>query len=148
RDSQFNRATQALRSPGSSFKPFVYLAALEKGWRPGDPVMDAPLDLDGDAPANHDGKYYGLVPLTSALAMSLNTATVQLASEVGIDALADTAHRAGIISDLMPTYSLALGASEVTVSEMASAYTTIANYGVPTVPSGIISIRDGNDDIV
>lgn len=148
RESQFNRATQALRSPGSSFKPFVYLAALEKGWRPGDPVMDAPLDLDGYKPANHDGQYYGAVPLTSAMALSLNTATVQLATEVGMDAIVDTAHRAGILADLMPTYSLALGTSEVTVLEMASAYTTILNTGVPTVPYGIISIRDGNNDIV
>lgn len=148
RNSQFNRATQALRSPGSSFKPFVYLAALEKGWRPGDPIVDAPINLDGYTPANHDGRYYGAVPLTSALALSLNTATVNLASQVGIDAIVDTAQRAGIISDLMPTYSLALGTSEVTVLEMASAYTTIANYGVPTVPYGIISIRDGNDEII
>jgi len=148
RESQFNRATQALRSPGSAFKPFVYLAALEKGWRPGDPVMDAPLNLGGYQPANHDGQYYGLVPLTSALALSLNTATVQLASEVGVDAIIDVAHRAGIVEDLVPNYSVALGTSEVTVLEMTSAYTTIANFGVPTVPYGIISIRDGNDETV
>jgi len=142
RDSQFNRATQAMRQPGSSFKPFVYLTALEKGWRPGDAIEDGPINIDGYAPANHDGQYYGMVPLSSALALSLNTAAVRLATEVGVDAVIDVAHRAGIQQELVQNYSVALGTSEVTVMEMASAYTTIANYGVPTQPYGIISIRD------
>lgn len=148
RDSQFNRATQAMRQPGSAFKAFVYLAALEKGVMPGDPIMDAPVNLAGYTPTNHDGQYHGEVPMTSAFALSLNAATVNLAANVGIAAVVDTAQRAGIVSDLMPTYSLALGASEVTPLEMATAYNTIASYGVPTVPYGIISIRDGNNDTI
>lgn len=148
RDSQFNRATQAMRQPGSAFKAFVYLAALEKGVQPGDPILDAPINIGGYTPTNHDGQYHGEVPMTSAFALSLNTATVNLAAHVGIGAVVDVAQRAGIVSDLMPTPSLALGASEVTALEMTTAYNTIANYGVPTVPYGIVSIRDGNDDIL
>ncbi len=146
RDSQFNRATQAMRQPGSSFKPFVYLAALEKGWRPGDPITDAPINLNGYAPANHDGRYYGDIPLSSAMALSLNTATVNLAAQVGVDAVIDVAHRAGVASALVPNYSVALGTSEATVFEMAAAYETIANYGVPAQPYGILSIRDANEE--
>lgn len=148
RESQFNRATQAMRQPGSSFKPFVYLAALEKGWKPGDLIEDAPIDLNGYAPTNNDGEYLGPVPLTSALALSLNVATVRLADAVGVDAVIDTASRAGITSPMVPNYSVALGASEATVLEMAGAYATIANYGLPTRPYGIISIREANDKIL
>ncbi|NBX66101.1 MAG: PBP1A family penicillin-binding protein [Proteobacteria bacterium] len=148
RESQFNRATQALRQPGSSFKPFVYLAALEKGWRPGDPIEDAPIQLGSYAPANHDGQYYGLVPLSSAMALSLNTAAVRMAVEVGIDAVIDVAHRAGIKGEIVPNYSAALGTAEVSVIEMAQAYATIANYGIPTEPYGIVSIRDSENDVL
>lgn len=148
KDSQFNRATQAMRQPGSSFKPFVYLAALERGWRPGDPITDAPINLNGYAPANHDGRYYGDVPLTSAIALSLNAATVNLASKVGVDAIIDTARRAGITSELVHNYSIALGTSEVNVLEMAGAYATIANDGTFTPPYGIISIRGSGNDIL
>ncbi|MBU6235668.1 MAG: PBP1A family penicillin-binding protein [Alphaproteobacteria bacterium] len=146
RDSQFNRATQALRQPGSSFKPFVYLAALEKGWRPGDPIEDAPIQLGDYAPANHDGQYYGFVPLSSAMALSLNTAAVRMASEVGIESVIDVARRAGIKGNIVPNYSAALGTAEVTVLEMAQAYNTIANRGIPAEPYGIISIRDSEND--
>lgn len=148
RESQFNRATQAMRQPGSSFKPFVYLAALEKGWRPGDPIEDAPIQLGSYAPANHDGQYYGLVPLSSAMALSLNTAAVRMAVEVGIDSVIDVAHRAGIKGEIVPNYSAALGTAEVTVLEMAQAYATIGNYGIPTEPYGIVSIRDSENDVL
>lgn len=148
RDSQFNRATQALRQPGSSFKPFVYLAALEKGWRPGDPIEDAPIQLGSYAPTNNDGQYYGLVPLSSAMALSLNTAAVRMATEVGIESVIDVAQRAGIKSKIEPNFSAALGTSEVSVIDMAHAYATIANYGLPTEPYGIISIRDAENDIL
>lgn len=148
RDSQFNRATQAWRQPGSSFKPFVYLAALEKGWRPGDPIEDAPIAIGNYTPANHDGQYYGLVPLSTAMALSLNTAAVRMASEVGVDAVVDTARRAGIKTELQPNISVALGTGEVTVLEMTGAYATIANYGIPTEPYGIISVRDSDNDIL
>ncbi len=148
RASQFNRATQAMRQPGSSFKVFVYLAALEQGRLPGDLVDDSPIQLGNYMPTNHDGQYHGPVPLTGAFAMSLNTAAVRLASEVGIDAVIDTARRAGITDPLVPNYSLALGASEVTVLEMTSAYTTIANMGRQTKAYGIISIRDGSGEVL
>ncbi len=148
RDSQYNRATQAMRQPGSSFKPFVYLAALEKGWRPGDPIEDAPIQLGDYAPANHDGQYYGPVPLSSALALSLNTAAVRMGAEVGVPAVIDAAQRAGIASPMVENYSVALGTSEVTVMEMAGAYNTIASYGIKSDPYGIISIRDSENEVL
>ncbi|HEY8964342.1 MAG TPA: PBP1A family penicillin-binding protein [Alphaproteobacteria bacterium] len=148
RDSQFNRATQAMRQPGSSFKPFVYLAAMEMGWHPGDLVDDAPVNLNGYTPTNHDGQYRGPVPLTQALALSMNAATVNLAAQVGVPAIIDAAQRAGITSELVQNYSVALGTSEVTPLEIASAYATIANYGIQTRPYGILSIRDGGNEML
>lgn len=148
RDSQFNRATQAMRQPGSSFKPFVYLAAMEMGWRPGDMIPDEPVNLNGYAPANHDGTYRGPVPLTQAIALSLNAATVNLAAQVGVSSVIDVAHRAGINSELVQNYSIALGTSEVTPLEITSAYATIANYGIQTRPFGILSIRDGSNEMI
>lgn len=148
RDSQFNRATQAMRQPGSSFKPFVYLAAMEMGWKPGDLVADEPVNLGGYMPANHDGTYHGPVPLTQALALSLNVATVNLAAQVGVNSIIDVAQRAGISSEMVQNYSLALGTSEVTPLEITAAYATIANYGIQTRPYGILSIRDGSDEMI
>lgn len=148
RDSQFNRATQAMRQPGSSFKPFVYLAAMEMGWHPGDLIDDAPVNLNGYMPANHDGSYHGPVPLTQAMALSLNAATVNLAARVGVSSVIDVAKRAGISSEMVQNYSVALGTSEVTPLEITAAYATIANYGIQTRPYGIISIRDGSNDMI
>lgn len=121
---------------------------MEKGWRPGDLVADEPVDLNGYMPTNHDGIYRGPVPLTQAIAFSMNAATVNLAAQVGVSSVIDVAQRAGIKSPLVPNYSVALGTSEVTPLEIAGAYATIANYGIQTRPYGILSIRDGNNDIL
>lgn len=130
--SQFNRATQALRQPGSAFKPFVYLTALEEGKRADDIILDSPITLKGARPGqvwvpkNYDGKYNGPVSMRTALAKSLNAATVRLASEVGVENIIDTAKVLGIKSNLQPYLPIALGASDVTLMEMVSAYGVFA----------------------
>lgn len=139
--SQFNRATQALRQPGSAFKPFVYLSAIEEGRRADDMIIDAPISLKGASPGqvwvpkNYDGKYNGPVTLRTALAKSLNAATVRLAAEVGVDSIIDTARALGISSNLQPYLPIALGASDVTLLEMVSAYGVFAtgNYIKPMI---------------
>ena len=117
-ESQFNRAIAAERQPGSSFKPFVYLAALEKGARPDDLRQDAPISVKGWSPENFHRDYMGAVTLTKALALSLNTVAVRLCLEVGPKAVVRVAHRLGILSDLQANASIALGTSEVTPLEM------------------------------
>ncbi len=130
--SQFNRATQALRQPGSAFKPFVYLTAVEHGMTSGDTILDAPISFKGARPGNpwtpknYDGQYHGAVTLKTALAKSLNTATVRLADMVGVDSIIDTARRLGIKSDLQPYLPIALGASDVTLMDMVCAYSAFA----------------------
>jgi len=130
--NQFNRATQALRQPGSAFKPFVYLAAIESGMTAGDVILDAPISFKGARPGqlwtpkNYDGEYHGLVTLKTALAKSLNAATVRLADRVGVDSIIETAQRLGIRSKLQPYLPIALGASDVTLMDMVSAYGTFA----------------------
>ena len=128
-DSQFNRAVAAKRQPGSSFKPFVYLAALEKGLTPDTVREDAPISVKGWSPENYSREYFGPVTLTKALALSLNTVAVRLGLEVGPKAVVAVAHRLGITSDLDPVPSIALGSSEVTPLEMVSAYAAFANGG-------------------
>jgi penicillin-binding protein 1A len=141
-DSEYNRAATALRQPGSSFKPFVYLGALERGFAPYSLVMDAPITEGRYRPQNYDGDYRGEVSLTAALALSLNTATIRLAEAEGIDAVIDTAKRAGIKRTLRPELSLALGSQEMTVLEMAGAYTAIMNGGYAVEPYGVLEIKD------
>lgn len=137
--TQFNRATQALRQPGSAFKPFVYLTALKEGRKPDDIILDTPIAFKGARPGqvwipkNYDGRYNGPVTLRTALAKSLNAATVRLASEVGVESIIDTARVLGIRSKLQPYLSIALGASDVTLLEMVTAYGVLAtgNYIKP-----------------
>jgi penicillin-binding protein 1A len=143
-DSQFNRAIAAKRQPGSSFKPFVYLAALEKGVRPDDVRQDAPITVKGWSPENYSHEYFGAVTLTKALALSLNTVAVRLGLEVGPKAVVRVAHRLGILSDLEPNASIALGTSEVTPLEMVSAYAAFANGGIGVRPYVIMSVRTAN----
>lgn len=146
--SEFNRATQALRAPGSSFKPIVYLTALERGWRPTDLIEDAPLTIGRYRPENYDGEYKGEVSLAMALALSLNTATVRLAQAVGIGNVADTANALGIRSHLQRDLSLALGSSGVKPLEMATAYTTIARGGASVFPHGLRKITDKDGTVL
>ena len=140
-DSQFNRAVAAKRQPGSSFKPFVYLAALEKGLTPDTVREDAPISVKGWSPENYSREYFGPVTLTKALALSLNTVAVRLGLEVGPKAVVAVAHRLGITSDLDPVPSIALGSSEVTPLEMVSAYAAFANGGVGIQPHVISRVR-------
>src|SRR5712672_3635522 len=119
-ESQFNRAVAARRQPGSAFKPFVYLTALERGLTPDTLRDDKPIDLKGWRPENYGHEYFGPVTLTQALANSLNTVSVRLTVEFGPAAVAKTAYRLGITSKLEPNPSLALGTSEVSVIELVS----------------------------
>ena len=144
--SQFNRATQARRQPGSSFKPFVYLAAIERGLSPESVRVDEPVRFGNWTPKNYSNKYRGPVTLRTALALSINTIAAKLAVEVGPQAVVETAHRMGINSKLAPNASIALGTSEVTLLEMAAAYTPFANGGFAVLPHAIsrITTADGN----
>ncbi len=145
--SQFNRATQAKRQPGSAFKPVVYLSAIEHGWDADDKILDEPFS-DGVSyqPENFAQKYQGEVTLEEALAKSLNTAAVRLLQAIGLRKVIDTARRLGIRSKLEPDSSLALGTSEVSLLEMSLAYATIANGGYSVFPYAIkriSSLEDG-----
>ncbi len=128
-NSQFDRASEARRQPGSAFKPFVYLAAIEQGRTPDSVRNDAPVKIGKWTPDNYKGKYYGKVTLTTALAKSLNSVAAQLAMEVGPDAVVEAAHRLGIESPLIANTSIALGTSEVTPLELTAAYVPFANGG-------------------
>ncbi|SFP64689.1 penicillin-binding protein 1A [Mesorhizobium sp. NFR06] len=127
--SQFDRASEARRQPGSAFKPFVYMAALEAGRTPDSVRNDAPIRIGKWTPDNYGGKYYGKVTLATALAKSLNSVAAQLTMEVGPDAVVEAAHRMGIQSELQSNTSIALGTSEVTPLELTSAYVPFANGG-------------------
>ena len=140
-DSQFNRAVAAKRQPGSSFKPFVYLAALEKGLTPDTVREDAPISVKGWSPENYSREYFGPVTLTKALSLSLNTVAVRLGLEVGPKAVVAVAHRLGVSSELEAVPSIALGSSEVTPLEMVSAYAAFANGGVGVQPHVIVRVR-------
>ncbi len=143
--SQFNRATKAKRQPGSAFKPFLFLAALEQGYRPDSIEIDEPVRVGDWEPENYRKKYLGAVTLEKALALSLNTVAVKLVMKVGPENLAAVAHRLGITSKLGADASLALGTSEVTLLEMTSAFVPFANGGHPVVPYSVkrILTRDG-----
>ncbi len=127
--SQFDRASEARRQPGSAFKPFVFLAALEQGRTPDSVRNDAPIRIGKWTPENYNGKYFGKVTLTTALAKSLNSVAAQLAMEVGPATVVETAHRMGIESALQANVSIALGTSEVTPLELTAAYVPFANGG-------------------
>jgi len=140
--SAFNRATQAKRQPGSAFKPFVYLAALENGMSPWDTRDDEPVNINGWSPTNYNGQSYGTVTLASALAHSINTVTAGVAQDVGIDKVIDAAHRCGISSPLQANPSLALGTSDVTPLELTAAYATFASGGLRVTPYFVTSVED------
>ncbi|MEA2873840.1 MAG: penicillin-binding protein, partial [Hyphomicrobiales bacterium] len=146
--SQFNRATQALRQPGSAFKPFVYAAALDNGYTPSTVVMDAPIEVDQGPgagvwkPENYSHKFYGPQTLRFGIEHSRNVMTVRLAQDVGMPLIAEYAKRFGVYDDL-PTYlSFALGAGETTVMRMVSAYSMFANGGKRIKPTLIDRIQD------
>ncbi len=139
-DSQFNRATQALRQPGSAFKLFVYLTAIQKGLTPDDILSDRPIKIGDWQPQNHDGKALGDVTLRQAFAHSLNLATIRLAQDMGVNNIIKTAKKAGISTNLENDLSLALGSSAVKMIDMATAYTSVANGGFSVWPYSVKEI--------
>jgi penicillin-binding protein 1A len=141
-ESVFNRATQAKRQPGSAFKPFVYLTAVENGISPWETRTDGDVDINGWQPTNYGGRSYGTITLASALAHSVNTITASLGQEVGISSVIETAQRLGIKSPLEPNASLALGTSEVTPLELTTAYACFANGGLKVQPYMVTEVRD------
>lgn len=140
-DSQFNRAIAAKRQPGSAFKPFVYLTALERGLTPDSVREDAPINVRGWRPENYSREYFGPVTLTKALALSLNTVAVRLGLEVGPAAVIKTARRLGITSPLQSNATIALGTSEVTPLELVTGYAPFANGGIAVEPYVITKVR-------
>lgn len=147
-ESQFNRAINALRQPGSSFKPFVYATAMMNGYTPDSVVPDAPISIGDWSPRNFAGGYAGPVTLTTALVRSINTVPVRLAQAIGRDLIVDTAAAMGITSELAITRSLPLGSSEVRVLDMASAYAVFANGGFRAEPYAFTQITNSRGEIV
>ena len=142
RESEFNRATQALRQPGSAFKLFVFLAALEAGMDPDDTMVDGPIQVKKWRPANYQDKFYGEVTLREAFARSLNSVAVQLYLKTGGKAVENAAQRLGITAELNPDPALSLGSSEVNLMELTSAYAVFANEGRGVWNYGIEEIKD------
>jgi penicillin-binding protein 1A len=147
-ESQFNRAIAAKRQPGSAFKPFVYLTAMERGLTPETIRQDRPVDVKGWRPENYGREYFGPVTLKHALAHSLNTVAVRLTLEFGPTAVTRTAHRLGIASKLAPNASVALGTSEVSVLELVAAYAPFANGGNAVTPHVVNRVRSAQGKIL
>lgn len=147
-DSQFNRATQAYRQPGSSFKPFVYAAALDNGYTPSSVVMDAPIEIVQEAtgeiwrPENYSNRFYGPSTLRTGIEQSRNVMTVRLAQDMGMPLVAEYAERFGIYDDLLPVLAMALGAGETTVMRMVAGYAVLANGGRAVTPTLIDRVQD------
>jgi penicillin-binding protein 1A len=143
--SSYNRATQANRQAGSSFKLFVYLTALEAGYRPETNVQDEPLTINGWSPRNSNGRFMGPIPVRIAFAYSVNTVAVRLAQQVGTSAVADMARRFGVTTPLETNPSMALGSNSVRLIDMTRAYASVARGGVGVTPYGIrrVTTADG-----
>ena len=146
--SEYNRVTHSLRSPGSSFKPIVYLSALEHGWNPNSLIVDEPIITGRYRPQNYGGEYYGEVTLTEALTRSLNTVSVNLMRDVGPEATVGLARRLGITAELEPSLSLALGANGIPMMEMVTAYASIGRGGVAVEPFAIASIKNNDGEVL
>jgi penicillin-binding protein 1A len=151
--SNFNRAIQARRQPGSAFKPFVYVAAMDNGYRPTDIIVDEPVSYPGGdgkpyQPANYDHTFRGPVTLRYALQKSINIPAIKLLHKVGTSLVASYAQRMGIKSPLGQNLSLALGSSEVTLLELTSAYAVFANRGIRNDPLYILKVEDRNGNVL
>lgn len=151
--SQFNRATQAKRQPGSAFKPFIYLAALDKGFTPATRVLDAPFVMEqapGDywRPTNYSGEFYGPTPIRVGVEKSRNLMTVRLADHLGMDTIVEYAKRFGIADEMKPYLSYALGAGETTLLKLTSAYGMIVNGGKKITPTLIDRIQDRRGETI
>jgi penicillin-binding protein 1A len=138
----------AKRQPGSAFKPFVYLTALERGLSPDTVRLDKPITIKGWQPENYKREYFGAVTLSQALAMSLNTVSVRLTLEFGPTAVMRTAHRLGIASKLEPNASIALGTSEVSLLELVGAYAPFANGGMAITPHVVERVRSASGKVL
>ena len=147
-ESQFNRATQALRQPGSSFKPIVYLAALERGMQPTDVFSDHRIRIGNWEPRNYENKYQGEMTAAEALAQSVNTIAAQVLERAGIDNVIAVARRLGITGELNRDASLALGTAEVSLIDLTSAYCAFASGGIGAWPYGIAEIRDVRGNVL
>ncbi|MTJ03529.1 MAG: PBP1A family penicillin-binding protein [Sediminimonas qiaohouensis] len=145
-DSVFNRATQARRQPGSSFKPFVYASALDSGYSPATIVVDAPIEIDTPdgvwRPRNSSNKFYGPTPLRTGIEYSRNLMTIRLAQEVGMDVIADYAERFGVYQDMDTYLANALGSEETTLYNMVAAYAMFANGGERVEPTLVDRVQD------
>ncbi len=147
-ESQFNRVIKGRRQPGSAFKPFIYLAALNKGMSPNTLIDDAPITIGGWSPKNDNGQYAGPIPIRRAIAQSINTVAVRLNQDIGRGTAIDLAERLGIKSELHDGPSLALGTSEVTLLEMAGAYTAFSNGGHVVAPHVISRILTSDGHVL
>lgn len=147
-ESQFNRAVQAQRQPGSAFKLFVYLAALEAGFGPTNVMRDSQIILNGWSPRNYSGNYIGEVTLEEAFAKSINTVAVKLSETIDRSSVIDMTRRLGVTSPLTTEPSLALGASELNLLELTTAYTVVARGGIETKPYGIVEIQNSAGQIL
>ncbi len=153
--SQFNRATDAMRQPGSSFKPYVYAAALEHGFKPNSIVVDAPICLGNWCPRNYGGNFRGSMTLSQALTHSINTVAVRLSVAIGDgnprlgrNRIVKLAHDMGIVTPLPDTPSLPIGADAVTMLEHVGAYATFPNLGIAVKPHAILEVRTGDGNLV
>jgi penicillin-binding protein 1A len=146
--SNYNRATSALRQPGSAWKLFVYLAALEAGYTPEDKVVDTPVTIDGWSPRNSNGRNVGETDLRTAFAYSINTVAAQLGNEVGFGTVASMARRFGIDSKVDTNPSMVLGASEMRVIEMTRAFAGVAAKGAPVEPYGITKVTGASGELL
>ncbi len=151
--SQFNRATQAIRQPGSAFKPIIYATAIHKGFSPAYVMVDAPIvyeQADGKIwkPSNYDGKFWGSITLAEALAHSRNMITIKLLEAVGVKNVIEFARRLGIRSPLSPTLALGLGASGLTPLELTAAYSVFASQGVRYEPLAVKWVEDAEGQVL
>jgi penicillin-binding protein 1A len=146
--SQFNRATQAERQTGSSFKPYVYTAAVEEGARPEERIVDAPTSFGSYTPHNYEGNYLGNISLLKAFAESRNIPALKLAERVGMKKVAEAAHRFGITSNVPPFLPVALGAVEVTLKEQVAAYAAFPNDGLRIAPRLVRKVTDAEGSVI
>ena len=146
--SIYNRATQAVRQPGSAFKLFVYLAALEAGHTPADMMVDEPVDIAGWKPRNSSRKYSGAINLRTAFAYSVNTIAAKIGAEVGTSAVADMARRFGITTPINSHPSMVLGTSDVRLIEMTRAFASVSGNGVAVAPYGVLKVTTGTGKVL
>lgn len=145
--SSYNRATQAQRQPGSAFKLFVYLTALEKGYTPGSMVVDAPINIGGWSPKNADGVYRGPVSLVTGFSQSINTVAARLGQNVGVENIARTAWKMGFSTRINIDPAMVLGTSEARLIDMTRAFSTVASGGLERPPYGIVRIEENGQEI-